>query len=439
MTVPTKRYAVTRKAGLLETFCIQRKSLDYYTDVVMWATFNAHVSRPRIYHALANMVSRNPAMRAHVLDPLADFPTLAYFDTIDFDKVVEYRTVQEVNMEQLMTEFDKVEFDYGQLEEPLWKVWVLNGKTVVLAFDHAALDGTSGAVCLVQISEFLNDDIVEENVPTLAKFDALVELNPTIDDILPPNPNWVLPPVATTPRRDPSIFAQYACPTPGDRWRIVNIPGSSVATLLAECRKRKVALTALFHTALLTAMSRVYPTSEGFDTMIPISSRRFFPAQYPDPASIMGNYFYHYKEISRASTLFHWEEVIRFDEKVKLSSNDHTKSFILENLVPQVGRIREVMQSKMGKLRENDVALSNLGAYKFPKGGPFEVQTVGFSQSNAPIMPPIKLNCVGVLGGDITLVLGCAESVTGKGKCDAITDEVVKVLDEILDGATLKQ
>ncbi|KAK9242548.1 alcohol acetyltransferase [Lipomyces tetrasporus] len=439
MTVPAKQYAVTRKAGLLETFFIQRKTLDYYTDVVMWATFNAPVSRPRIYHALAKMVSRNPAMRAHVLDPLADIPTLAYFDTIDFGKVVEYRTMQEVNMEQLLTEFDKVNFDYAQLEEPLWKVWVLNQKTVVLAFDHGALDGVSGAVFLVQLAEFLNDEIVEENVPNLAKFDTKVEPNPIIDDLLPPNPDWVPPPVATTPRRVPSIFAPYAYPTPGDQWRIINVPGSAVATLLSECRKRKVALTALFHTVLLIAMSRVYPTPEGFDTMVPISSRRFFPAQYLDPESIMGNYVYHYKEISPASTSFHWEEVIRFDEKVKLSSNDHTKSFILENLVPQVGRIREVMQSKMGKPRENDMAVSNLGAYKFPKGGPFEVQTIGFSQSNAPIMPPIKMNCVGMVGGDVTLVVGCAESVTGKGKCDAIRDEVVKVLDEILDAATLKQ
>ncbi|KAK9312826.1 alcohol acetyltransferase [Lipomyces starkeyi] len=441
MTVPQKNYVLTRRAGLLETFFIQRKTLDYYTDVVMWATFNSPISRPRIYYALTKLVSKNPAMRVHVLDPLADYPTLAYFDTVDFEKVVEYRTMPEINMEQLMTDFDRANFDYSELETPLWKVWVLNGQTVVFAFDHGALDGVSGAIVLVQLAEFLNDEIVEADVPSLAKFDPVVEPNPVIDDILPPNPNWVPPAVPTTPRRLPSIFAPYAYPTSGDHWRIVNVPRSSVTALLMECRKRKVALTALFHTILLTAMSRVYPTPEGFDTMIPISSRRFFPAQYLDPESIMGNYLYHFKEISPAqrSASLNWEEVIRFNEKVKASSGDHTKSFILENLVPQVGKIREVMQSKIGKPRENDIAVSNLGAYKFPNGGAFEVQNVGFSQSNGPIMPPVKMNCVGVLGGDITLVVGCAESVTGKGKCDAITAEVKNILAEILEDAALRE
>ncbi|KAK9234741.1 alcohol acetyltransferase [Lipomyces kononenkoae] len=438
MTVPKDKYVVTRTAGLLETFFIQRKTLDYYTDVVMWASFNSAISRPRLYCALTKLVLKNPAMRAHVLNPLADRPTLAYFDTIDFEKVVEYRTMPEVDMEQLMTEFDKANFEYAELEQPLWKVWVLNEKTVVFAFDHGALDGISGAVFLVQLAEALNDEIVEENIHSFVRLDPVIESNPIIDDILPPNPHWVPPAVPSTPVRDPSIFAPYDYPIFGDRWRIISIPSSSSKSLLAECRKRKVALTALFHTILLTAMSRVYPGPEGFDTMIPINSRRFFPAQYSDPESIMGNYLYHYKEISVAqrSASFNWEEVIRFDKKVKLSSSDPTKSFILENLVPQIGRIREVMQSKMGRPRENDIAVSNLGAYKFPTGGAFEVQTVGFSQSNATIMAPVKMNCFGVLGGGITLVVGCAESVTGKGKCDAITHEVNILLAEILESST---
>ncbi|KAK9368243.1 alcohol acetyltransferase [Lipomyces kononenkoae] len=439
MTVPEEKYMVTRRAGLLETFFVQRKTLGYYTDVVMWATFSSALSRPRMYYALTKLVSKNPAMRAHILNPLADRPTLAYFDTIDFTKVVEYRNMPEVNLEQLMTEFDKENFDYGELEGPLWKVWVLNETTVVFAFDHGALDGVSGAIFLVQLAEALNDEIVEENVPSFARLAPVVTPNPIIDDILPPNPNWVPPAVPVgSPVRDPGIFAPYAYPISGDRWRIITIPSSSSKLLLSECRRRKVALTALLHTILLTAMSRVYPGPEGFDTMIPISSRRFFPAQYADPESIMGSYLYHYKEISLAqrSASFNWEEVNRFDEKVKLSSNDPKKSFILENLVPQVGRIREVMQAKMGKPRENDMAVSNLGAYKFPSGGAFEVQSVGFSQSNATILPPIKMNCVGVLGGDITLVVGCAESITGKGKCDAIAQEVDELLAEILENAT---
>ncbi|KAK9321304.1 alcohol acetyltransferase [Lipomyces orientalis] len=365
---------------------------------------------------------------------------------VDLDKIVEYRTTTE-SFEEFLAELHEVRFTYEAMT-PVWKLFVWNEKTVAFVFDHGPLDGTSGALFHVQLAELLNDrnSLLSADISPIVKVDQSMKLNPAVDSIVSTSPS--LPfvvstlfhefvpkwgPFSPSAERDGTIFAPHVHPVEGSTWRILEIPAARVNILLNKCRAQNTTLTALCHTLLVMGMSKAYPSVAGFDTSVPINARRFMTS-YSDAANEMGAYVFQYKEITSAQKEFSWDEVIRFGSALKKGTTKRS-GYILGMLKYLFGNISGWMEAKLGKVRESDIELSNVGAWKFTEGiddeMSYKVLQLGFSQPHGTLNPPIKLNCAGVVGGNTTLTLGFSDKIAGEGKGDVVFGVIKHMVDKL--------
>ncbi|KAK9371493.1 uncharacterized protein V1513DRAFT_428504 [Lipomyces chichibuensis] len=118
-------------------------------------------------------------------------------------------------------------------------------------------------------------------------------------------------------------------------------------------------------------------------------------SSYPDAANEMGAYVFQYKRIIAAQEEFSWEEVVRFGKALRKGTTK-SSGYILGMLKYLFGNISGWMEAKVGKVREADMELSNVGAWKFTRDfddeTSFRVLNLGFSQPHGTLNPPVKLN-----------------------------------------------
>ncbi|KAK9243448.1 alcohol acetyltransferase [Lipomyces tetrasporus] len=437
---------VWRPTGLLESYFVTRSNLDYYQCVCVWSQFNRPVPKLHLYGAIHALIARNPALCTIVLESKTRSMKFALAKDVDLDKIVEYRTTTG-SFEEFLTELHEVRFTYEAMT-PVWKLFVWNEKTVAFVFDHATLDGTSGALFHVQLAQLLNDRsiLLPADVSPIVKVDQSMKLNPAVESIVSTSPSlrfaastlfqefgpkWG--PFRPLAERDGTIFAPYVHPVEGSIWRILEIPAARVNLLLNKCRAQNTTLTALFHTLLVIGMSKAYPSVRGFDTSVPINARRFMTS-YVDAANEMGAYVFQYKEITSALKEFSWDEVIRFGSALKKGTTKRS-GYILGMLKYLFGNISGWMEAKLGNVRETDIELSNVGAWKFTGGiddeMSYRVLQLGFSQPHGTLNPAIKLNCAGVVGGSTTLTLCFSDKIAGEGKGDMVFGVIKHMVEKL--------
>ncbi|KAK9453149.1 alcohol acetyltransferase-domain-containing protein [Dipodascopsis uninucleata] len=428
-----------RSAGLLEAYFIARGSLDLYRCVVVWAACIHAIPRVKIYDALNCVVLANPELRTVVLDSEEPAPQLGLLREIPINEsVVEFRRTDDeqsvLDFQKLLPELHATKFYYDS-GHPLWKVIVYNDRYVAFVYDHGILDGISGALFLTQFFEALCNDDKLISVPKN-------EFNPILDAMVEISPEVAERQLNQQKAgdRNAAIFAPYSVPVESDNWRVITLSKGKSDILLQRCRDHSVTLTALLHTVLLASVSKVYPETTGFDTMIPINARRYcrLPStcdRSMDADAFMGSYIFQYKEIAPAliNGKFSWAEALRFNKKIKDATSDREiQAWFLHSLKNQYGNMRASIMNMMGKPRMHDIVVSNLGAHRFPPTDAyFSVTSAGFSQPNCAIMAPIKANCISVHDGPLTIVVGFADDMVGVGKGHLVVDEIESIIDYI--------
>ncbi|KAK9364743.1 alcohol acetyltransferase [Lipomyces kononenkoae] len=443
-TIPEQNAVDWRPLGLLETYFATRTSIGYYTCVCVWTKLNRPVPKSRLYPAMHSLIRRNPALGTIILDSKTKSIKFTLTNEIDLDKMIEYRSTNG-SFEDFLAELHDIQFTYDTMT-PVWKLFVWNENTVAFVYDHAPLDGVSGALFQVQLANLLNDQGValSADLSPIVKVDQTIKLAPALESIASTSPPlWFVARKLFTefgPKWGPTeraghVFAPYVHPVEEITYRVLEIPAERVAVLLNKCRAQNTTLTALWHTILVMGMSKAYVGVRGFPTSIPINARRFM--SLPDAANEMGAFVFQYREVTPAREEFEWDEVIRFADSLRKGTTT-ASGYNLGMLKYLFGNISGWMEAKIGKVREEAMELSNLGAWKFPgvsgdssKQNEFVVVDLGFSQPHGTLNPPICLSCAGVVGGNVTLTLRFSDKIAGSGKGDEVFDLIKRTVDKL--------
>ncbi|KAK9469415.1 alcohol acetyltransferase-domain-containing protein [Lipomyces arxii] len=422
-------YTSTRPQGLFENYFVTRSTLDFYRSVCIWSELDRPITKPRLYAALSRLVTRHAALRAVVLDHDTKLPKFGFLARIELDKVVEFVTCEsEIELGSL----HETKFDYTAADVPLWKLVVMNMTTLAFVFDHSPLDGTSGGIFHTDLLEFINTapesdlSVVEcDSIDMFPAMESVVNTRPPATYIISTlwkefGPKWKSGP----PARNGSIYAiPTTYPVTNARYRVLTLSPSQATSALSQCRAHSTTLTAFLNAALLAAMTKAYPSAPGFGTSIPISARRFMP----NKDRIMGAYVFQYAEITPAQA-FSWAEAARFGAALKAGTTAKA-GYLIGMLRMLFGNISGWMQAKVGQVRDRDMEISNLGAWKFVSGEYVAVK-FGFSQPVGVTNPPVVISVAGIAGGSVTMVLGYSEDIVGDGIGDIIFNEFRRVVEE---------
>ncbi|KAK9477436.1 alcohol acetyltransferase [Lipomyces japonicus] len=451
----------SRPAGLLEKYMIARAQLDYYRSVVVWTEVSAIPPLPVLHAGLAKLISQHAALRSIVIDAENRSPKIGILDEISLDRLVEVDD-DDVSLEDYLVRATNVKFDYADHLVPLWKVKLWRSQYVFFICDHAPFDGTSAAIFQRDLLKIVNNHgttdaianlrvLFDRSVPPAPEIEQLVKISPPVSYVLSvlgsefgpsfwPFTSWQ----SSAKARDPLIWRNYVDVIANQSCKILNFSSQQAGMLLRACRDHGTTLTALLNTVLVVAASKAYPSTGGFDTSIPINARRF--CLHDDYKNAMGAYVFQYKEITPAVTDFRWTDVTRFGHALKAGTT-YKAGWILGMLKYLFGNISEWMEGKIGKERDNDVEVSNIGTVDFSgityddddddddddDGVEFKVKKIGFTQPHGILNPPLKLNVAGLLGGAVTIVFGYSDEIVGHGKGELIFNEIKHLLEQVSD------
>lgn len=182
----------SRPLGPLELYSAYRTLFKAVAPVMIGAEYSQLLEKSVLYPALASLIADESLLGASIeLDQAGSSNRMVKLSSVDLDKIVVYKDNEK--LDDLVNEyFHSHDIYYNQMELPLWRVMILNKTLLLFWFDHALLDGTSGALFHQLLLAKLNQIEPTENpgsvvpvseLPLDSTFDNLAKLRPPPDKL----------------------------------------------------------------------------------------------------------------------------------------------------------------------------------------------------------------------------------------------------------------
>lgn len=176
-------------------FFYTRVSLQLSTCVYVGVQYNKLPELSELYAALGRLVEENPPLGVNIFadgnvevncneiktknglakpDPPQDVYA-AQLKEINFSQVVEDMKHLDIHDYEAVKTILQRRFEYGNFSKPLWRVHLLKDNWLVFCYDHAFLDGMSGANTQKKLAVILNE--MAKSSETFQK-NAIFELKP---------------------------------------------------------------------------------------------------------------------------------------------------------------------------------------------------------------------------------------------------------------------
>ncbi|ODV97885.1 hypothetical protein PACTADRAFT_47722 [Pachysolen tannophilus NRRL Y-2460] len=144
-----------RNVSFFEECYYQRNVTDFYSNFFVSATYDNRKGKDfkRILaKSLRNLILKHPILYTNVYkNEKINRLVLRPVESINFKDLVEFEEHETLFDHpnslngHVMQEIIHSKFKYGNLDEPLWKLKVINNETLIFYCDHILFDGTSGA------------------------------------------------------------------------------------------------------------------------------------------------------------------------------------------------------------------------------------------------------------------------------------------------------
>lgn len=288
-----------RRAGGVENyFCIlQRQRI--YKNFVLIGRFNEPISKDLISYALRKLLLSYPILACSIVTTDYSDLTVPRPDH-DYVKVMDMITLQDVMMdlpqeivnckdtEQQLKLLNDITWEYGD-ETPLWKLAMLDDRTLCYISNHILSDGTTAKNLFDKLQQLFNEyDPSSTELPPYivdysADFQSIPPLPTAIDGLL----NYT-PPLSFLPGyllnvltiRTLCFKGKTSTRDDTHSYRVIRVDSKHVESIRKKLKEHNVTLTPYLLTAALNAMytNVLKDTWLGLmDVVIPCNSRQFLP------------------------------------------------------------------------------------------------------------------------------------------------------------------
>ncbi|RPA98398.1 hypothetical protein L873DRAFT_1740684 [Choiromyces venosus 120613-1] len=448
-----------RVLGPYERFFTASHTLNLYNNVGLTAHYTltpALLTKPRIFSALKALINLHPPLGVTILGENTREPRFARLKSIDLEEIVQTILLPgedtTAELDTVLSEQHSRGFELGRL--PGWRCLIFRdhedeardaaagvgggngGVWISLIYHHAIADGVSGLALhkslLVALSQphknptFAGRYVVHpQQKPYPSSLESLIPLPLSLPYIV----SQVWSKVYFPPPSPPTLYTGNpvpASPNPSNTktiYKSLHFSARALKTLLSVSRRENTTITSLLTAIIAIAIFQAVPSKfDQLTSSTPINLRRYVPTERIQEV-VIGSY--------AASLSSEYTRCAPSPSNLFAIAREHTAQ-INDRLDAgtadlNVGMLRWVsdfftfFKEKLGKLREDSFAVSNVGVWDGGEDG--GVDRVVFSQSGEVVGPAMEWCVVGVRGGG--LVLGC----TG---CEGIVD--AHVLERIIEG-----
>ncbi|OHE98187.1 hypothetical protein CORC01_06555 [Colletotrichum orchidophilum] len=479
---------VVRPCGNLEKYSTARHSLGLYRCVAVAGRYavppgaSLEEVKTTLRGAIAQVAAEQPFMRVGIADEDKQTTSFVRVPQINLSNHIQWfgpshpgdgaGASDAALCRHLSYQHDQL---WPDLERrPPWKVAIIpiqrdeDGVSeieVVYFFHHAISDGTSGSIFHKRLLQALSNPVVVQGLQ-----------NDSLDLPKPPalplsqeqlvngriswsyflwelwgafGPSWLKSKPDVTPWTGQD--ADFSTPF-HTNVRIVRLPASTVAGLLAASRAQGLTLTPLLHALVAASLARHLPASAApaFEPSSAISMRRFVKdanADIDNQMSVLVTSTNHPISKERTTLLREssgdtleraiWNVAgsVKSDLKTRLATLPHDD---ITAMLRYVGDFHDFFKKKDGSARGNSWEVSNLGAINGEgEGEGWKLTRAVFSQSAGTIAPPVCVNAAGVAGGETTVTLTWNESIIETKLVEALAADLELWTQKLAAGETL--
>lgn len=417
------------------------------------STTGALLTKETLYPALHAMVHKHGALGAQVrlgATPKAA-PQFVRLREIDLDAAVQFLADEQVSTDELLRAQLEHSFALGTAA-PLWRVTVVNGRTVVFAIHHSIADGQSGPALHAALLSALNsvsaDEVglsskivVPSNAAPVESTEAYTSISVSFNGFLHMIYGLLTPKKLQAGARAWSGNPVPRIPSLAMTVRCWEISADQTAEVLRRCREHKTTLTAFLQTLLVGVLSQALLAHKQvgkYKTIVleaPVSLRRFTgvsPLELCDHVSSL--YLKARIEPITDGKAFPWDTACKAGDKLHKRIPKTPQLLGMLRILQRLGSAEDYFKEMLGKKRGCGIGMSNLG--RFPVGekgeGRWRLQSVYFAQSDVMYGAAIKVNVVGSPEGVTSLTFTWGKASVDGDLVATFIKEVKATLDAML-------
>lgn len=423
---------MSRKLGPHETYGAVRSKLGSYTNVVVSARLHKPASKQAAFFAVGQLLQNEPLLGVTISGEEGSFEMTKmekalvsnFFDLSVYDKALR----------QAQEELHYVSLD---LSKGHWKVYLLDcGKEILFLYDHALLDGMSGAFAIEQlvqsVDEFYRlgikhvDDIVYTSYEDLPPpIEEQIKVSVPISRLIKELANEYLfsKPPTSLPRQVVPWSSYYA---------IVDFSDSETAAFLKMCKKNGFSGGAGLYALIVCGSAEVlhskYPdaVTRPVRGLVPYNARNFTKKGKFNPkrlGMLVGESILYTRvpgpeEVAGATPTAAFLEVARQYQRVIKRDTKRTwfsgyPFMHVVGLIPYVHSLNDFFRKHNNNHpRGGMFAMSNLTAFDMP------VERLRFTQCTGGTSPFIQFSVVGLRNGSISISIAVADDSTVVGEVE---------------------
>ncbi|EKM56200.1 uncharacterized protein PHACADRAFT_209681 [Phanerochaete carnosa HHB-10118-sp] len=451
---------VVRKAGIMERYHILLSQIGFDSCVTVLGEYvsatGSSLTKETLYPALHTIIQKHGALGMQVLPgaTIKAVPKFVRLHEIDLDVVVEFLQDDSASKDELLRSQLERPFALGTTA-PLWRLTVVNGRVLVLAYHHSIADGQSGPAVHAALWSALNSVSAGEEgcgskvaVPADSSMVGPVEaytkisVSPSsfaqmLHALFAPkklqagSKAWTGNPVPKTPMLDITV-------------RCWEITAGQTAEILKRCREHKTTLTPFLHILVAGVLSRLLverKLTKKLKTIAaeaPVSLRRFTgvsPFELCDQVSL-AHQFLRIAPIENDKP-FPWDTVHKLGEDLHGSMRRTRELVGMLRILLRLGIADTYFTDMLGKKRGSGLVQSNLG--RFPMGeaqkaddAKWRLEKVYFAQSAVVEGPAMKVNVIGSPEGSTNITFAWGKGAMDDDLAEAFIKEMKATLDIVL-------
>jgi hypothetical protein len=395
-----------RRANGTELFLILNGEMRGMPILGVSAQYSIGITKELLYPALAEIIKSEPLLGVNVFKKRDD--KNRYYrkiTAVNLDTVVKF--LPEQSVESFTEEFFKIRVPYEDDTLPLWRIFVLGDREILLGYDHAAFDGNSGAMIHKSLANYLGVTTSLESpiVPTCNK-----PIRPGLTDMVDIKPSivWLLKVVFKE-----LIFSRLFSQRKGFRvgvpvvWPyssktvVATLNAADTEILLNRSKQLKIPLTTILLVCWIQTVLKELPhgkESISIRSDCTVDLRRFLGSENANTLrNFVGLYEFGNVRSNHMGDVF--AEAVARDFNAGLRrglihirgditfGNGALDLFDVEGLLKQMKRC-------------NLVQISNLGA-KSIEGQKCRVEDMTFFQAAGSVAGTYSMNAVSVKGGNL--------------------------------------
>ena len=441
--------------GLLEKLYTARHSLDLYYSISAINTYRSN----KVYDgsqleiilttALERVVRQHAALCCGIHGEATRNPCLVLVDNIDLREKLAFRSLHSGASIMQHLEIEHNERWSAQETSPPWKVIVLQREKgdpcildVALIYHHALGDGMSGAAFHTSLLKEMTEVCLQQHLPTKPVDNVTITppllLTPPIEELVKFKNTWSFLLGQVLQEYGPRvIFGRSDEPYTGlpcqdleslpfkTKLELVEIDAELVQSLLANCKLRKVSMTALLSATLALSLALAIPSALAFSGQIPYTLRRATETDYEAIVNQTSAVEIEYEkdllndirqghtgEHADAAVQLLWSRAEQDSVRLREAIADPLNNNVV-GLLPYLADHHEFHRKKLENKREKTWEVSNIGAIKrrADEQGAWTITRSIFTQGAAVVGPAMNLNIASVFDGPMTIMFSWQQGI----------------------------